>query len=196
MRSMPSKSKLNLDLAKGTACVVPASQRRSAHTHRFRACTRAAHRYRLRNVGYCCSNLAGGPTRQQFSVGWAWEKEILWNAENRGIKLRLREQEPSRRQCTLCSSPWSRPALCGTHVHGARKNINRDRVTRCAHTGRHGCRFRDGQIWRNILAKSTMRGNREVKKPKQPKKVMSPAGGVSPALAPKTTAGSAPAKKK
>ena len=111
MRSMPSKSKLNLDLAKGTACVVPASQRRSAHTHRFRACTRAAHRYRLRNVGYCCSNLAGGPTRQQFSVGWAWEKEILWNAENRGIKLRLREQEPSRRQCTLCSSPWSRHSL-------------------------------------------------------------------------------------
>jgi hypothetical protein len=41
-----------------------------------------------------------------------------------------------------------------------------------------------------------MRGNREAKKPKQPKKVISPAVGVSPAIAPKTAAGSAPAKKK
>ncbi|MFM0604407.1 hypothetical protein PQR05_07735 [Paraburkholderia sediminicola] len=47
-----------------------------------------------------------------------------------------------------------------------------------------------------MLAKSTMRGNREVKKPKQPKKVISPAAGVSLATAPKTAAASAPAKKK
>jgi hypothetical protein len=47
-----------------------------------------------------------------------------------------------------------------------------------------------------MLAKSTMRGNREAKKPKQPKKVVSPAAGVSLAIAPKTAAASAPAKKK
>ncbi|WP_341315250.1 hypothetical protein WN982_08335 [Paraburkholderia sp. IMGN_8] len=47
-----------------------------------------------------------------------------------------------------------------------------------------------------MLAKSTMRGNREVKKPKQPQKVISPAAVVSSAIAPKTAAGSAPAKKK
>jgi hypothetical protein len=41
-----------------------------------------------------------------------------------------------------------------------------------------------------------MRGNREVKKPKQPKKVIPPAVGVSPAIAPKTAAGSTAAKKK
>ncbi|MFM0156048.1 hypothetical protein PQQ99_26490 [Paraburkholderia sediminicola] len=56
--------------------------------------------------------------------------------------------------------------------------------------------LRDGQIRRNMLAKSTMRGNREVKKPKQPKKVISPAAGVSLAITPKTAVASAPAKKK
>ncbi|NPT53647.1 hypothetical protein [Paraburkholderia elongata] len=47
-----------------------------------------------------------------------------------------------------------------------------------------------------MLAKSTMRGNREAKKPKQPKKVISPAVGVSSAIAPKTAAANVPAKKK
>jgi hypothetical protein len=47
-----------------------------------------------------------------------------------------------------------------------------------------------------MLAKSTMRGNREAKKPKQPKKVISPAAGASSAIAPKTTAASAPVKKR
>ncbi|HZZ05259.1 hypothetical protein [Paraburkholderia sp.] len=46
------------------------------------------------------------------------------------------------------------------------------------------------------MAKSTMRGNREAKKPKQAKKVISPAAGVPSATAPKTVAASAPAKKK
>jgi hypothetical protein len=41
-----------------------------------------------------------------------------------------------------------------------------------------------------------MRGNREIKKPKQPKKVISPAAGVPPTIAPKTAAGNAAAKKK
>jgi hypothetical protein len=41
-----------------------------------------------------------------------------------------------------------------------------------------------------------MRGNREVKKPKQPKKVIVPLAGVSSATASKTTAGGAPVKKK
>lgn len=47
-----------------------------------------------------------------------------------------------------------------------------------------------------MLAKSTMRGNREAKKPKQPKKVVSPAAGVSSAVAPKTAAATGPARKK
>ncbi|MCX4147904.1 hypothetical protein PQR70_28295 [Paraburkholderia madseniana] len=47
-----------------------------------------------------------------------------------------------------------------------------------------------------MLAKSTMRGNREAKKPKQPKKVISPVAAVSSAIAPKTAAVNAPAKKK
>jgi hypothetical protein len=46
------------------------------------------------------------------------------------------------------------------------------------------------------LAKSTMRGNREAKKPKQPKKVISPVAGASSAIAPKTAAASAPVKKR
>jgi hypothetical protein len=47
-----------------------------------------------------------------------------------------------------------------------------------------------------MLAKSTTRGNREAKKPKQPKKVISPAAGVSSTIAPKTAAANAPARKK
>ncbi|AIP34929.1 hypothetical protein DR64_8465 [Paraburkholderia xenovorans LB400] len=47
-----------------------------------------------------------------------------------------------------------------------------------------------------MLAKSAMRGNRETKKPKQPKKIASPAAGASPALAPKTIAAREPARKK
>jgi hypothetical protein len=46
------------------------------------------------------------------------------------------------------------------------------------------------------MAKSQARGNREAKKPKQPKKVPSPAAGVSAAAAPKNIAGGAAAKKK
>ncbi|WP_183082085.1 hypothetical protein [Paraburkholderia sp. BL23I1N1] len=46
------------------------------------------------------------------------------------------------------------------------------------------------------MAKSTMRGNREAKKPKQPKKVISPTAGVSSVIAPKTAAANTPAKKK
>jgi hypothetical protein len=48
----------------------------------------------------------------------------------------------------------------------------------------------------NQLAKSTTRGNRESKKPKQPKKVISPAAGVSSAIVPKAAAASKPAKKR
>ncbi|WP_166660651.1 hypothetical protein [Paraburkholderia sp.] len=47
-----------------------------------------------------------------------------------------------------------------------------------------------------MMAKSATRGNREVKKPKQPKKVIAPAVGVSSATAPKTASASAPARKK
>jgi hypothetical protein len=47
-----------------------------------------------------------------------------------------------------------------------------------------------------MMAKSTTRGNREVKKPKQPKKVVAPAVGVSSTIPPKTAAASAPARKK
>jgi len=46
------------------------------------------------------------------------------------------------------------------------------------------------------MAKSQLRGNREAKKPKQPKKLQSPAGeGAWPATS-KTTVPSKPAKKK
>ncbi|TAL92903.1 MAG: hypothetical protein EPN73_23265 [Paraburkholderia sp.] len=76
------------------------------------------------------------------------------------------------------------------------QKINRDSIAKCAQTGPHGVRFRGQQIRGNILAKSTMRGNREAKKPKQPKKVISPAAGVSPASAPKTVAASTPPRKK
>jgi hypothetical protein len=47
-----------------------------------------------------------------------------------------------------------------------------------------------------MMAKGQVRGNREAKKPKQPKKVPSPAAGVPWSTTPKTTAASAPAKKK
>jgi hypothetical protein len=46
------------------------------------------------------------------------------------------------------------------------------------------------------MAKSQARGNRESKKPKQPKKVASPAEVVSWATTPKGTAANAPTKKK
>lgn len=46
------------------------------------------------------------------------------------------------------------------------------------------------------MAKSTTRGNREVKKPKQPKKVIAPAAGVSSTITPKTASVSTSAKKK
>jgi hypothetical protein len=46
-----------------------------------------------------------------------------------------------------------------------------------------------------MMAKSTMRGNREVKKPKQPKKVVAPAVGAS-TITPKAASVSASAKKK
>ena len=46
------------------------------------------------------------------------------------------------------------------------------------------------------MAKSTTRGNREVKKPKQPKKVIAPAVGVSSTTATKNASASAPARKK
>lgn len=46
------------------------------------------------------------------------------------------------------------------------------------------------------MAKSQLRGNREVKKPKQPKKLVSPAAEVSWASAPKAVALSRPVKKK
>jgi hypothetical protein len=86
-------------------------------------------------------------------------------------------------------------ASSGRRATGIQKK-NRDSIAKCAQTARYGGRFRDRQIRRNMLAKSTMRGNREAKKPKQPKKVISPAEGVSPASAPKATAASAPARKK
>lgn len=69
-------------------------------------------------------------------------------------------------------------------------------MAKCAQTARQGGRFRGRQIRRDMLAKSTMRGNREAKKPKQPKKVIAPVTGVSPASAPKAIAARAPARKK
>jgi hypothetical protein len=56
--------------------------------------------------------------------------------------------------------------------------------------------FAAGLTGRKTMAKGQVRSNREAKKPKQAKKVASPAAGVSWATAPKTTATSAPAKKK
>jgi hypothetical protein len=46
------------------------------------------------------------------------------------------------------------------------------------------------------MTKSTTRGNREAKKPKQPKKVLAPAVGVSATVTPKAASASAPARKK
>jgi hypothetical protein len=46
------------------------------------------------------------------------------------------------------------------------------------------------------MTKSTTRGNREAKKPKQPKKVLAPAVGVFATVTPKTASASAPARKK
>jgi hypothetical protein len=46
------------------------------------------------------------------------------------------------------------------------------------------------------MTKSTTRGNREAKKPKQANKVVAPAVGVSSTTAPKTASASAPARKK
>jgi len=46
------------------------------------------------------------------------------------------------------------------------------------------------------MAKSQARGNREAKKPKQPKKVASPAEVASWGTSPKSTVASAPTKKK
>jgi hypothetical protein len=46
------------------------------------------------------------------------------------------------------------------------------------------------------MTKSTTRGNREAKKPKQPKKVLAPAVGVSSTAAPKAASANAPARKK
>jgi hypothetical protein len=47
-----------------------------------------------------------------------------------------------------------------------------------------------------MMAKGTTRGNREAKKPKQPKKVVAPAVGMSSTITPKTASVSASAKKK
>jgi hypothetical protein len=46
------------------------------------------------------------------------------------------------------------------------------------------------------MAKGQLRGNREAKKPKQPKKAPSPAAEVSWGVTPKTASSSAQAKKK
>jgi hypothetical protein len=59
-----------------------------------------------------------------------------------------------------------------------------------------GRRFRVRQIRSGIMTKSSTRGNREAKKPKQPKKVLAPAVGVSSTVTPKGISASAPARKK
>ncbi|MCC8405313.1 hypothetical protein LJ655_26215 [Paraburkholderia sp. MMS20-SJTN17] len=101
--------------------------------------------------------------------------------------------DPERHRCTAFL-PHLMAALAGSRELPALQ-IDRDGTGKCAQNGQQGGRFRGRSNWRNTMSKGQLRGNREAKKPKQPKKIPPPAADLSGTTAPKTSA-SSPTKKK
>ncbi|MFP3709278.1 hypothetical protein SB783_35255 [Paraburkholderia sp. SIMBA_009] len=81
-------------------------------------------------------------------------------------------------------------------IPGVLPKIDSDNVLQCAQNSRHGSCFRDSNNGRSMMAKGQLRGNREAKKPKQPKKLLSPVVERASATTSKITLTRKPEKKK